>query len=318
MLPSEMISLLARDLPRVEKAKAIAEAIRAFGNYRWAGLYDVDYERCLVSNVAWSGSGAPEHPVFPITKGLTSRAIASKTTVNVGDVAHDADYLTALATTRSEIIVPVVAASGAKVLGTIDVESERPDAFDAHTQTSLEECANALRPFWEHEKGSAAFAIRKATTDDSAGILECLASAFAPFRESYTPEGLLDTILSPDTVQQRLQDMDVFVAVHTNGSVIGTIGCKVEHEGEGHLRGMAVKPEWQGSCLAADLLARAEEELRNAGCSTITLDTTQPLRRAVRFYEKHGYQPTGRVGDFFGMPLFEYRKYIGNGKTIED
>ena len=112
--------------------------------------------------------------------------------------------------------------------------------------------------------------------------------------------------------------MDIFVAVHTNGSVIGTIGCKVEHEGEGHLRGMAVKPEWQGWCLAADLLARAEEELRNAGCSTITLNTTQPLRRAVRFYEKHGYQPTGRVGDFFGMPLFEYRKYIGNGKRIED
>ena len=198
------------------------------------------------------------------------------------------------------------------MVGTIDVESERPGAFDAYTQSSFEECANALRPFWEHEEGSAAFAIRKATTDDSAGILECLASAFAPFRESYTPEGFLDTVLSPDTVQQRLQDMDIFVAVRTDGSVIGTIGCKVEHEGEGHLRGMAVKPEWQGSCLAADLLARAEEELRNAGCSMITLDTTQPLRRAVRFYERHGYQPTGRVGDFFGMPLFEYRKYVGN------
>ena len=54
MLPNEMISLLARDFSRVEKAKAIAEAIRALGNYRWAGLYDVDYERCLVSNVALS------------------------------------------------------------------------------------------------------------------------------------------------------------------------------------------------------------------------------------------------------------------------
>jgi putative methionine-R-sulfoxide reductase with GAF domain/GNAT superfamily N-acetyltransferase len=318
MLPSEMISLLARDLPRVEKAKAIAEAIRAFGNYRWAGLYYVDYERCLVSNVAWSGSGAPEHPVFPITKGLTSRAIASKTTVKVGDVAHDADYLTALATTRSEIIVPVVAASGAQVLGTIDVESERPGAFDAPAQTSLEECANALRPFWEHENGSAAFAIRKATTDDSAEILECLASAFAPFRESYTPEVFLDTVLSPDTVQQRLRGMDIFVAARTNGSLIGTIAYKVEHAGEGHLRRMVVSPEWHGSLVAAELLARAEEELRNAGCSMITLDTTQPLRRAVRFYEKHGFQPTGRVVDFFGMPLFEYRKYIGNGKTIED
>jgi putative methionine-R-sulfoxide reductase with GAF domain/ribosomal protein S18 acetylase RimI-like enzyme len=312
MLPNDLTLLLDKLLPRVEKAKLIAEAIRAAGTYRWVGLHDVDNERGLVSNIAWSGSGAPEYPVFPITKGLNSRAIAAKRTVNVGDVASDAAYLTALPTTQSEIIIPVLSATGDKVVRTIIAESERPDAFDAHTQTSLEECANALRPFWQHEKSSAAFTIRRATIDDSEGILECLASAFAAFRESYTPEGFLDTVLSAETVQQRLQDMDIFVAVRTDGTVIGTIACKVEHEGEGHLRGMAVKPEWQGSCLAADLLARAEEELRNAGCSTITLDTTQPLRRAVRFYEKHGYQPTGRVGDFFGMPLFEYRKYVEN------
>ena len=168
------------------------------------------------------------------------------------------------------------------------------------------------------EKGSAQFTIRRATNDDSAGILECLASAFTPFRESYTPEGFLDTVLSSETLQQRLRDMDIFVAVRTNGSVIGTIACKVEHAGEGHLRGMAVSPESQGSRVAAELLARAEQELRNARCSTITLDTTEPLKRALRFYEKHGFQPTGRVGDFFGMPLFKYRKYIRNAKTIED
>jgi L-methionine (R)-S-oxide reductase len=312
MLANEMTSLLEKRLPRAEKAKAIAEAIRGAGRYRWTGLYDVDNQRGLVSNIAWSGSGAPEYPAFPITKGLTSRAIATKATVNVGDVAHDADYLRALATTRSEIIVPVVAASGAEVLGTIDVESERPYAFDESAQSWLEECARALRAFWENDKGSTPFSIRKATTDDCHGILECLASAFAPFRDSYTPKGFLDTVLSPETVQQRLRDMAIFVAVRNDGSVIGTVAYKVEHAGEGHLRGMAVSPEWQGSHVAAELLARAEDELRNAGCSTITLDTTQPLRRAVRFYEKHGFQATGRIGDFFGMPLFEYRKYVGN------
>jgi putative methionine-R-sulfoxide reductase with GAF domain len=229
MLPNDLTLLLDKLLPRVEKAKLIAEAIRAAGTYRWVGLHDVDNERGLVSNIAWSGSGAPEYPVFPITKGLNSRAIAAKRTVNVGDVASDAAYLTALPTTQSEIIIPVLSATGDKVVRTIIAESERPDAFDAHTQTSLEECANALRPFWEHEKGSAAFAIRKATTDDSAGILECLASAFAPFRESYTPEGFLDTVLSPDTLAQRLKDMDVFVALRADEGIIGTISCKVEH-----------------------------------------------------------------------------------------
>lgn len=91
MFANQMTSLLEKQLPRAEKAKSIAETIRAFGNYRWTGLYDVDNERGLVSNIAWSGSRAPEYPVFPITKGLTSRAIATKRTVDVGDVASDAD-----------------------------------------------------------------------------------------------------------------------------------------------------------------------------------------------------------------------------------
>ena len=97
MLSNKLINditlLLRKALPREQKAKAIAEAIRVAGAYRWTGLYDVDSERGLVSDIAWSGSGAPEYPVFPITKGLTSRAITTKRTVNVGDVANDSDYL---------------------------------------------------------------------------------------------------------------------------------------------------------------------------------------------------------------------------------
>ena len=153
------------------------------------------------------------------------------------------------------------------------------------------------------------FVIRRAKSEDCDGILECLASAFAPFRESYTPEGFLDTVLTPETISKRFQDMAVFVAVE-DGNVIGTISCKVVGGEEGHLRGMAVRPECQGSRVAGELLASAEQELCNAGCSTITLDTTEPLQRAVRFYEKHGFQTLGRVADFFGMPLFRYRKAI--------
>lgn len=54
---------------------------------------------------------------------LGSPATAKKT-VNVGDVASDPNYLTALSTTRSEIIVPVLDITNGCVVGTIDVESE--------------------------------------------------------------------------------------------------------------------------------------------------------------------------------------------------
>jgi GNAT superfamily N-acetyltransferase len=103
--------------------------------------------------------------------------------------------------------------------------------------------------------------------------------------------------------------MSVFVATDIAGQVVGTIACKVLDGDEGHLRGMAVRPGWQGSGLAKCLLETAEEELRRAGCKTVTLDTTEPLKRAVRFYAKNGYRPSGS-GCFFGMPLFEYRKSI--------
>jgi len=30
----------------------------------------------------------------------------------------------------------------------------------------------------------------------------------------------------------------------------------------------------------------------------------------MRFYEKHGYRRSGKVSDFFGMPLVEYVKPV--------
>jgi len=74
--------------------------------------------------------------------------------------------------------------------------------------------------------------------------------------------------------------------------------------------GMAVLHEWQGTGVARALLQAAETELRKDRCECVTLDTTQPLQRAVRFYEKHGFRRSGRVSDFFGMPLYEYGKML--------
>jgi L-methionine (R)-S-oxide reductase len=139
--------ILANDFDRKTKGARIAAAIREANADRWVGVYDVDIERGLVSNIAWSGPGAPAYPIFPITEGLTSRAIAEKRTVNVGDVANDPSYLTALESTRSEMIVPVLDKTGA-VIGTIDIESEHLNAFDLDAQALLEECARLLAAFW--------------------------------------------------------------------------------------------------------------------------------------------------------------------------
>jgi len=142
----ENIVSAARD--REAAIHEIALAIRSSGNYRWVGLYDVDYAAGLVRNVTWNGAGAPEYPVFPLGKGLTGAAIAQRQSINVGDVSADARYLTAFGSTRSEIIVPIFDQYGKTVLGTIDVESEQPNAFERDIQHLLEACSAVIQPLW--------------------------------------------------------------------------------------------------------------------------------------------------------------------------
>jgi ribosomal protein S18 acetylase RimI-like enzyme len=152
------------------------------------------------------------------------------------------------------------------------------------------------------------FTIREATSEDASAILDCLREAFAPYRSRYTEKAFADTVLTPQTLAQRCAAMTVFAAFAGNGALAGTIGAGVEENHDGHLRGMAVRAAWQGSGLAAGLLAAAESLLLARGCRRVTLDTTGPLTRAIAFYRRHGYAPTGRTQDFYGMPLHEYAK----------
>lgn len=152
--------------------------------------------------------------------------------------------------------------------------------------------------------------IRRATAADTTAIFDCLSSAFEPYRSQYTPDAHADTVLSEQAISRRMMSMAVFVAVTGTGQIVGTIGCQALSPEEGHLRGMAVRPEYQGQGISAQLLSAAESELRKRKCTRITLDTTEPLKRAVHFYEKNGYTPSSKVTDYFGMPLFEYRKVI--------
>jgi GAF domain-containing protein len=132
----------ARD--REARAREIAAVVRAERRFRWVGLYDVGEGE--VGIVAWAGGGPPSYPRFPTDRGLTSRAIASRSTVLVNDVAADAGYLEAFGDTRAELIVPVL--RHAVVVGTVDVESDRVDGFSAADVVFVEECATAAASLW--------------------------------------------------------------------------------------------------------------------------------------------------------------------------
>jgi len=157
--------------------------------------------------------------------------------------------------------------------------------------------------------------VRTAGDADIEPVRACLAAAFEPYRATYTPGAFLDTVPDDDGVARRLREMTVLVAEETTEDAaprcLGTISHQVSGPGVGHLRGMAVLPQFQGRGVAERLLAAAETELAARGCRRVTLDTTRPLERAIRFYERLGYRPTGVVTDFHGMPLHEYAKAIG-------
>ena len=126
-------------------AREAADLIRQAGSYRWVGLYDVTETE--VAAIAWTGEIAPAFPRFPRTQGLNGAAVAAGDVVISQDVARDPRYLTAFPTTGSEAIVPVLT-DDRQVVGTIDVESDRLNAFSPEDEIFLRRCALALAPLW--------------------------------------------------------------------------------------------------------------------------------------------------------------------------
>ena len=147
-LLDELRKTVSSAAPRIQKLKVIAALIRNSGNYRWVGLYQIDERVGEVINLVWDGPGAPKYPRFPIGKGLTGAAIQEGRAINVGDVFSDPRYLTAFGSTRSEIIVPILDERRGKTVGTIDVESERVNAFDSDTEKALVACADVIAFLW--------------------------------------------------------------------------------------------------------------------------------------------------------------------------
>jgi L-methionine (R)-S-oxide reductase len=134
----------ARGGNREDRAQRIADLIRQETGRRWVGIYAVTSEN--VVNLAWSGPSAPAHLKFPATQGLSGAAIRQHAMVVSNDVARDPRYLTALGSTGSEMIVPV--SVDGEVVGTVDVEDERPGAFGTEDRRLFEEIAAALEALY--------------------------------------------------------------------------------------------------------------------------------------------------------------------------
>lgn len=113
-----------------------------FEHYSWVGIYFVEGEELVLG--PWRGPQATEHVRIPVGQGICGAAAASGQTAVVDDVRSDDRYLACFASTRSEIVVPIVYEG--MVVGEIDIDSDEPAAFDDEDRSFLERVATLISP----------------------------------------------------------------------------------------------------------------------------------------------------------------------------
>jgi L-methionine (R)-S-oxide reductase len=126
-----------------EVLRAVVEALQdRFEHYSWVGIYLVEGDELVLG--PWQGPEATEHVRIPVGQGICGAAAASGETEIVDDVNADKRYLACFPSTRSEIVVPI--AYEGRVVGEIDIDSDRPAAFDADDRAFLERVALLISP----------------------------------------------------------------------------------------------------------------------------------------------------------------------------
>jgi GAF domain-containing protein len=111
-----------------------------FNKYTWVGIYIVDVDNLVLG--PWKGEQATEHVKIPIGKGICGSAAASGRTEIVPDVNADDRYLACFVSTKSEIVVPIK--DNYKIIGEIDIDSDKKDAFTRSDKEFLEKIADLL------------------------------------------------------------------------------------------------------------------------------------------------------------------------------
>lgn len=150
--------------------------------------------------------------------------------------------------------------------------------------------------------------IRPAETDDTEALIalgtaSCLSSIddLPEFRDRKQEMGPAFARFIP-------ADLDRIVVLETGGDLAGFVTPQAQ---TGEITDLWVDPARQNAGLGAILLAAAEAEIREAGHNCTWLTTHEKNRRALRFYQAHGYTLLG-VGDAPGqtLPDVTYRRAL--------
>ncbi len=124
--------------------QAVAVLKARLPHFTWAGIYLLEGDTLVLG--PFLGKPSP-HTRIPLGRGICGAAATEKASIIVDDVHADPRYLACSIETRSEIVVPIFAPGpDQRVLGEIDIDSDRPAAFSDTDRVLLEAVARALAP----------------------------------------------------------------------------------------------------------------------------------------------------------------------------
>ncbi|MFH2055687.1 MAG: GAF domain-containing protein, partial [bacterium] len=108
-------------------------------HYDWVGIYHLEGDELVLG--PFLGVPSP-HTRIKIGDGICGAAAAQEQTIIVDDVNADSRYLACSIHTKSEIVVPIF--KDGEVVGEIDIDSDRPAAFNNGDRSFLEQIAEIL------------------------------------------------------------------------------------------------------------------------------------------------------------------------------
>jgi GAF domain-containing protein len=137
------VSDLVREIEEAGDLQAVVDLLHdRVEHYSWVGIYLVEGDDLVLG--PWKGPQATEHVRIPVGQGVCGAAAATGETEVVDDVNADPRYLACFPSTRSEIVVPI--ARDGRVVGEIDIDSDRPAAFGDADRDLLERVAALIAP----------------------------------------------------------------------------------------------------------------------------------------------------------------------------
>ncbi len=143
-LVNKVMREIAGNLSRERILETAVRRIHEAFRYSLVMIGIPDFEAGTEHTVAVAGPDPARllKDTYSLDTGITGRALREKRTVIVGDVAKDPDYVSVLASTRSEVAIPIQ--SGDDVMAVLNVESEELRAFGRSHVLTLETLADGI------------------------------------------------------------------------------------------------------------------------------------------------------------------------------